>query len=278
MLKTWIGGIAVGLANIIPGVSGGTMMVILGLFDKVMRSIDGLVRIKSDTRKDDLIFLLVLGSGAIVGLVAFAKLLEIAFTHFPTQTMFAFVGMVGFSIPPLVKKEMKNDKIEWIPILIGATIIFTLMYLAPSQKEQVIQDFPALNIGYLVSMLFLGMIAGGAMFLPGVSGSMIMLILGKYYLFKSLLANVTSFQLDILLPLFFMGIGILVGIIVVSKIIKYCLTHFHSKTMNVILGLVIASSVVLIPFNVNYDLMLVITSLGALLFGGLLVMGLEKIS
>ena len=278
MIKVLIGGIAVGLANIIPGVSGGTMMVVLGLFNRVMSSISGVFKVKNPNRKEDILFLFVLLVGAGIGLVVFAKLLEFLFTDYPTQTLFCFVGMVAFSIPTLVKTEMKQDKFKIVPFLIGCAIIFGISYFTPAKAETVLTTFPAITIGYLLMMVAIGAIAGGAMFVPGVSGSMILLIIGKYYLFKSLLANVTSFQLDVLVPLFFMGIGILLGIVISSKITGYCLEKFHSGTMNLILGLVVASSIVLIPFDVSYTFGLIASCALALLIGGVIVMLLEKLA
>lgn len=278
MIKVLIGGIAVGLANIIPGVSGGTMMVVLGLFNRVMSSISGVFKVKNPNRKEDILFLFVLLVGALIGLVVFAKVLEFLFTDYPTQTLFCFVGMVAFSIPTLIKTEMKQDKFKIIPFLLGCAIIFGISYFTPAKTETVLTSFPAINIGYLIMMVVIGMIAGGAMFVPGVSGSMILLIIGKYYLFKSLLANVTSFELDVLVPLFFMGIGILLGIVLSSKITGYCLAKFHQATMNVILGLVVASSIVLIPIHVTYTFGLIISCAGALLIGGVIVLLLEKLA
>ncbi len=278
MLKVLIGGIAVGLANIIPGVSGGTMMVILGLFNRVMESISGILKFKSSKWKDNVKFLIVLTVGAGIGLVVFSKLLEVLFVDYPTQTMFCFVGMVAFSIPSLVKKEMKGDRFQIIPFVIGCIIIFTISYFAPEERETVVTEFPNLGVVYLVGLVFTGIIAGGAMFVPGVSGSMLLLIIGQYYLFKSLIANVTTFQLDVIIPLGVIGVGVVFGIIGSSKITGYCLERYHGPTMNLILGLVVASSVVLIPFQAEYNMMVVISSALALGLGGAIVLGLERIA
>lgn len=278
MVKVLIGGIAVGMANIIPGVSGGTMMVVLGLFNQVMDAISGLFSRKETNRKQHIIFLGVLGIGAVIGLVVFAKVLEYLFGNFPDQTMYCFVGMVACSIPSLVKKEMKGDKFEVIPFLVGCAIIFGISYFAPEKSDLVMTEFPPITITYLLTMVFIGMIAGGAMFVPGVSGSMILLIIGKYYLFKSLIANITSFEINILIPLVFMLTGILLGIVVSSKITGHYLKTNHSTTMNFVLGLVVASSVVLIPFGATYDLFLISSSIFAFVIGGIIVLLLEKIA
>lgn len=280
MIKVFIGGIAVGLANIIPGVSGGTMMVVLGLFNRVMSAISGVFKLKNPNRLDDIKFLVVLLLGAGLGVIVFAKLLEFLFSDYPVQTLFCFVGMVAFSIPSLVKSEMKNDKFKLLPFLIGCAIIFGISYFTPENSETVLtmKDFPSINIVYLLTMVFIGMIAGGAMFVPGVSGSMILLIIGQYYLFKSLIANVTSFELIVLVPLVFIAIGVLLGIVLSSKITGYCLERFHQGTMNVILGLVVASSIVLIPFDATYNLGLIASCAVALVVGGVIVLLLEKLA
>ena len=124
-------------------------------------------------------------------------------------------------------------------------------------------------------MIIIGAVSGATMIMPGVSGSMVLLILGEYYLFKSYLANVTSFSLDVIMPLGFMAIGIAVGIVVSAKLCSY-FTKTH-KAGFLILGLIVASSLVLIPFDVSYNLSLVVTSIIAVIFGGIIVLGLSKI-
>ena len=162
--------------------------------------------------------------------------------------------------------------------MLGCVIIFGMMLIAPEEKELVITSFPALDFVYLLKMVLIGFVAGFAMFIPGVSGSMCLLILGEYYLFKSLLANVTSFDLQILIPLAFMGVGILLGIVASSKITGYCLKHFHNITIYFILGLVIASSIVLIPLDATYDMMTIISCFITMLVGGIIVVMLEKLA
>ncbi len=278
MLKVLIGGIAVGLANIIPGVSGGTMLVILGLFNKVMDAISSITSRDFKKIKKSVIFLLILAVGAVIGAVIFANLLEFLFVDYPTQTMFCFVGMVAFSIPFLVKKEMKGDKFLIIPFLIGCAVIFAIAYFAPEETDLVLDVFPPIDFIYIVTMFFVGAIAGGVMFVPGVSGSMVLLIIGQYYLFKSLVANVTSFELNVIVPLVFFVLGVIAGIVVSSKLTKFCLEKSHSITMNFILGLVVASSVVLIPIGASYDLFTIISSLLCVVLGGVIIFLMEKIA
>ncbi len=278
MLKIIIGGFIVGIANIIPGVSGGTMMVIFGIFGPVMTAISEILSKSSlQSKMKHFKFIGILLIGVVLGLVIFANIMELALLHIPTQTKFCFVGMIAFSIPLLKRKEMASDKISIIPFIIGCAIIVAMVLLAPEETNMIITDFPAIDLLYLVKMIFLGVIAGAAMFIPGVSGSMLLLILGEYYLFNSLLANVTSFETNVLIPLAFMALGILTGIVLSSKLTAFALNKSRKATMSLIFGLVIASCIMIIPFDASYDIMTIVTSAVALVIGGGVVLGIEKL-
>lgn len=278
MIKNIIGGIAIGIANVIPGVSGGTMMVILGIFNRMMEAISGIFKRVNPNRKDDIIFIFQVLVGAAIGIVGFAKILEILFEYYPTQTIYWFIGLIAFSIPLFVKGEMKCEKLAIVPFVCGLAIIFGLEFLNPGEGNTVVNpDFPPLSSGLFIKMVIIGAISGATMIMPGVSGSMVLLILGEYYLFKSYLAHVTSFSLDVIMPLGFMAIGIAFGIVVSAKLCQYFTRTHKAGFLSLILGLIIASSLVLIPFDVSYDFNLILTSLLAALFGGIIVFGLSKI-
>ena len=278
MIKNIIGGIAIGIANVIPGVSGGTMMVILGIFNRMMEAISGIFKRVNPNRKDDIIFIFQVLVGAAIGIVGFAKILEILFEYYPTQTIYWFIGLIAFSIPLFVKGEMKGERLAIIPFICGLAIIFGLEFLNPGEGNTVVNpDFPPLSSGLFIKMVIIGAISGATMIMPGVSGSMVLLILGEYYLFKSYLAHVTSFSLDVIMPLGFMAIGIAFGIVVSAKLCQYFTRTHKAGFLSLILGLIIASSLVLIPFDVSYDFNLILTSLLAALFGGIIVFGLSKI-
>lgn len=278
MIKNIIGGIAIGIANVIPGVSGGTMMVILGIFNRMMEAISGIFKRVNPNRKDDIIFIFQVLVGAAIGIVGFAKILEILFEYYPTQTIYWFIGLIAFSIPLFVKGEMKGEKLAIVPFVCGLAIIFGLELLNPGEGNTVVNpDFPPLSSGLFIKMVIIGAISGATMIMPGVSGSMVLLILGEYYLFKSYLAHVTSFSLDVIMPLGFMAIGIAFGIVVSAKLCQYFTRTHKAGFLSLILGLIIASSLVLIPFDVSYDFNLILTSLLAALFGGIIVFGLSKI-
>ncbi len=276
MLKIILGGIVVGMANIIPGVSGGTMMAIFGIFNPVMAAISSLTSLKSKDKLKHIKYVGTLLIGVAIGLLVFSRVVEYTLSVVPTQTLFCFLGMILFSIPILKRKEMQNEKFRLVPFVVGVALILLMVYFAPTEENTVITNFPALDAVYLVRMVLIGMVAGAAMFVPGVSGSMLLLILGEYYLFNSLIANATSFQMVVLVPLAMLAFGILIGIILSSKVTGWALKKDHEATMNFIMGLVVASCVMIIPFDAVYDLGTIATSAIALAFGGAVVVSIEK--
>lgn len=279
MLRNIIGGIAVGIANIIPGVSGGTMMVILGIFQQAMDAIAGIFKPNNAKRKEQLIFLIEVLIGAAIGLVGFAKLLNILFEHFPTQTIYWFIGLVVFSIPLFIKSEVKEERIQWIWVLLGMAFIFLINFLAPSNDQsQVNPNFPDITLLHCFTMIAAGFISGFAMLLPGVSGSMVLLIFNQYYLFKSYVAAVTTFAPDVLISLGFIGIGVVLGILASAALTGFALKKNRIATLSFILGLIIASSIVLIPLNATYDVYTILTSSIAFIIAEAIVSLLNKLT
>ena len=146
-LSPLFGGIAVGIANIIPGVSGGTMLVIFNLFDKLMFSISDVFKRKTDTRKKSLLFILEVLIGAAIGIVGFAKILGITLTHIEAETIFWFMGLILFSIPVVIKNEMEDEKFSIVFFLIGLLVIAVLEFF--NLKNPVNQVDTVINWWYI---------------------------------------------------------------------------------------------------------------------------------
>ena len=282
MIKNFLCGAAVGVANIIPGVSGGTIIVLLGLFDELMKSISDVFKINISWKErfDAIKFIVQVGLGVVVGLVGFAKILEFLFVHAEIQTIMWFVGLILFSIPILKKNEMKGEKINWIYFVIGLLIIGGLAYFVPKTDEVIVplQDIISknLNITYILTLIALGAISGATMIFPGVSGSMVLLVLGYYHLFKGYVANVTSFEPNVLIGLIFIAIGILIGIVLSAKLTNWLLKKYHTETMSLIIGLIVMSAITIIPLS-GYNVITVITSILTFLFGGGIVILMDKL-
>lgn len=282
MIKNFIGGIAIGVANIIPGVSGGTIIVLLGLFDKTMESILNVfkIHISFKERMKNLIFLLQIGVGVAIGLVAFAKVLDFLFSNFEHQTLFLFSGLIIFSLPMLKKQEMKDCKINILFFIIGMFVIGLLTYFSPTKKEVVVPLSDLLNknidLVYILILVFLGAISGASMLFPGISGSMVLLVLGYYYLYKSYVSNVTSLEPKVLIPLIFIGIGVGIGIIGSAKLTTYLIKNYKEKTMSLILGLVFMSGIVIIPVS-GYNLGIIISSIICFVLGSIAILLFNKL-
>lgn len=282
MIRNLIGGILIGIANIIPGVSGGTIIVILGLFDKVMNSISTLFKIKVSfkERLKCLTFLMQIGIGLVIGLVGFAKVLEFLFVKFEMQTLFFFAGLIIASVPMLKKQEMDNSKIKPIYFILGILLIGIIAFLNPGESGNIVKLETLLNtklgLTYLLSLIGIGAISGATMIFPGISGSMVLLVIGKYHLFKGYVANLTTFELNILIPLVFIAIGVGLGIILSAKITSYLLKNFKQNTMSFIIGLIIMSSIIILPTN-GYSLINTLSSTLMFIIGCILIVVFEKV-
>ncbi len=294
-IKNFLAGAFIGIANIIPGVSGGTIIIMLGMFDKLMYAISDVFKKNATNRKKNLIFLSQILIGLLMGIIIFANIIDILLNNWPTQTLFAFIGLILFSIPYIVRKEIpesggklisvripfiKNRKpkarISLSFLVVGLLIIISLVSLDDNGSTNIVSSFPTITALYLVKMVVLGLITGVTTIFPGISGAMVLLIIGEYYIYKSYIAKALTFNPEIIIPLFFIGIGIIAGIVFSAKIVAWLLDNYRKETISLILGLIIMSSLTLIPTNIIYDVRLFTSSLIAFLVGGLVITGIEK--
>lgn len=277
-LKPFFGGIAVGIANIIPGVSGGTMLVIFDLFENLTNAVSDIFKRKTDTRKQSFIYIMKVLIGAGIGLVGFAKILGYTLDHLEAETIFWFMGLILFSIPIVVKKEMKDQKFSLIAFLFGVAIIAILQYL--NNKGITASTGSETGAFHYLTLVLLGIIGGATMIFPGISGSMVMLVLGKYDMIRGYVAKVTSLDISIYVKLAFLGIGVLLGIVLSSKILSSLLKKHKGKTISLILGFIIASALVL-PLNMDSSIRFTTEKICGLIIsfilGGIVIYYLDKL-
>ena len=253
----------------------------LGIFDKTMSSISNLFKIKISwkERLEAFKFLFTLMIGVGIGLVVFAKILTFLFDKFPNQTLACFSGLILFSLPSLKKQEMKDSKISIISFIAGIILIGALVFFSQGTGELTVSleeiVSKTLDIKYILTLFLLGAISGGAMIFPGISGSMVLLILGWYHLFKGYVANITSFEPNIIIGLIIIALGVGIGIILSAKLTTYLLNKHRTGTMSFILGLILMSAITIIPLK-GYDVITVITSILTFILGAILVTLLEK--
>lgn len=222
-------GVVIGIANAIPGVSGGTMMVIMKVFDRIL----GAVSIKK--LKENFVFLVTIVLGMGIGVILSAKVLNICFENFYVQTQFFFMGVVLGSLPMIYKeatKEKKLSPVHIIPFAIGLGVIIGVTIVSQSMDNSVIES---LNVGNFFYLVIISVIAAAAMIMPGLSGSLVLLILGGY---QTVINAVDTMNIPVLIPV---GIGVVLGIVLCAKVITICLKKWQRGTYAVILGLIVGS-------------------------------------
>ncbi len=301
-VRAVVGGVSVGIANVIPGVSGGTMMAITNIFDRTMTAISDVFKKKNDHRGKDILFLVEVLIGAAVGIVGFSKLLEWMFGVIPMPTVFLFVGLVACSVPVFRKQQMKDVRLHPAAIAIGVAIIAAMTVAKcvwfPEQPEQlnaageVVKEtwpLPDFNFVNCLILMAAGAVSGFAMLLPGISGSLVLMILGMYeYVWFQYVNNISeifkNFSIDTIvkfIPMGFMALGILIGIVVSAKLTKWALKKNATFTLNLLIGLVGASAVSILAINTmkyTADPMMIVGSVAAFAIGGGVVLLLGKFS
>ena len=248
-------GAVIGLANVIPGVSGGTMMVSMGIYDKLIYSINHLFKKFKECFKILLPYLIGMVAAILIGSFA----LKSAFENYPLPTNALFIGLILGSLP-FILREMKGEKIGWQGVVLFVLFFAVVVGLKAIEAENVTRV--SLNVGTVLLMLLLGAICSAAMVIPGVSGSMILKTLGFYEpvvteaipgLVKSATSGDWSAALQhagILLPF---AIGIVLGIFGIAKLIEVLMKKWKGRTYCGILGMVAASPVVILMDKGNWQ-------------------------
>jgi len=233
----------IGVANIIPGVSGGTMAVVFGIYDRLIRAIAGIFETPRKW-KEHAPFLAVIVAGAGASILLLADLMDHLLTHHYQPTLFTFMGLIIGGIPVLWKshKDMKPGALRILFFLLGMLVVIIPILLGPEGKEAAKAGAEgAVASGGSGLLLLAGFLAGGAMIVPGVSGSFILVLMGQYAV---IIAAISARDV---LPLGIVAVGAGTGVLAFSKIIKLCLLKAPSTTYYFILGLLVASIGVIYP-------------------------------
>lgn len=243
MFKNILKGMGIGVANIIPGVSGGTLAVVFGIYDYLMEAVACFLTASKSKKIEYIKFLLQIGAGAVIGILVFARVIEFLFANYPMQTKIAFVILILPSIPLIIKGENIREKKNIISFVLGFVFIMFFTYATikisggPQEFDSVRTVF---STSYYIKLAFCGFIAIGAMIIPGISGSFLLLILGEY---QNILSYINNFQI---IPMIYLSIGMGLGALGFTKVINYCLKHHRSLTLFFILGIIIASLIQLL--------------------------------
>lgn len=264
-------GIVIGIANAIPGVSGGTIAVTMGIYDKIIHAVNNLIKKFKESMK----LLIPIGIGAVLGIVGLSFVIKFCFERFPLQTNLLFVGLILGGLPMMWGK-VKGKKVGFGHIICFAVFFIAIVAFSlvkASGTATITTDF----IG-IIKLFSVGVIAAATMIIPGVSGSMILMLLGYYYpilgavsgFVKAVLAlnfNEAFGFMAILVPA---GIGMIVGIVVLAKLIELAFKKIPEHTHWSIIGLIAASPIAILIINlpsVTVDLVSVLTGILTLAIG-----------
>lgn len=239
-LKDGLKGLAIGTAIIIPGISGGTIALVLGAFKKIVNAVDNLFT------KNFWKFLLVLipfGIGAIISVAALIVPFQYAFKYCLFTIVCLFAGLIIGSVPNITdnikgQPHTKANIIGFIIALVFAGIIgvFSVIFKFGDSITNLFNDVPF----YLYFILFgIGVIGATGLIVPGFSGSMLLLVIGFYEPILGLISTNNIGRNISLLAVF--AVGVLVGFIIFSKIMNFFLTKYKNGTYHVILGFVLGS-------------------------------------
>ncbi len=234
-LITILKGMVVGGTMLVPGVSGGSMAIILGIYDRLVSSVSSFFKHK----RKSLLFLGTFALGGGLGMLFFAKPLMGLIERFPMPMLYFFLGAVAGSIP-LILRQAEIKKFTWrvpVYILLGVAVLFLLSLLPTGAFDSEMKAGAASFLFLMVA----GFIAAVALVLPGISVSYLLLLMGLY---DETMRAIGELYLPFLIPL---GIGLLLGIILTTKLLEQVMTKYPQPTYLVILGFMLGSMTEVYP-------------------------------
>lgn len=238
-------GFFIGLANIIPGVSGGTLALTLGIYERLINCISHIFK----NLKDNIKFLLPIGIGAVISILSLSKVISFSLENYVLPTILFFIGAILGGLPMLFKK-VKGSKLSISNIIIFLITfgIIILMLFLTSENEV---SFVNMSIGGYVLLFIIGIITSATMVIPGVSGSAVLMTLGYYKPILYVIKDLTNFSnlgnnILILVPF---GLGVIVGILLIAKLLEFLFKNFEVKTYYGVLGFIFSSIVAIVYQN-----------------------------
>lgn len=235
-------GLAMGAANVIPGVSGGTIAFITGIYERLINGLKSfdLTAIKllfsgdwkAFVAKTDLYFLLSIMLGVAVSILSLAKVLELAFEYYESLTLAFFFGLIVASIIGVGKQISKINVANILALIIGIGIAGGIAFLPPAEAND--------SFFYLT---ICGAVAICSMILPGLSGSYILLLMGNYIL---VMQSISSLNVGVLAPI---AVGCVIGLVLFSRLLSWLFKNYADFTISILTGFVAGSLAIIWPWK-----------------------------
>ncbi len=242
-LSLFIKGIGIGAANVIPGVSGGTIALISGIFEKLIDSLKSFDikalklffsgRFKEFAKYVNLDFLIAVFAGVFVSILTFAKLLEFLFQDYPVYVWSFFFGLIVASVYFVGKTIKKVNASVVISFILGTSIALVISFMSPAAE----------NDGFYY-LFICGIVAVCSMIIPGLSGSFVLILMGNYKLI--FIEAVNNFDFKILLPV---ALGSIFGLIAFSHLLSWIFKKFRDPTLALLTGFILGSLGMLWPWK-----------------------------
>lgn len=245
-IKDILKGMVIGIANVIPGVSGGTMMVVMGIYDKLIHVLSHFFK----EFKKNILFLLPIVIGMLIAIFGGSVVIEFLFVKLPLPTTLLFVGLILGGLPMMIRR-VKGEKFK-AGYLIAFAAFFALVVVMALMGDVTGRE-ATLNLSFsgIIILFLVGVLAAGTMVIPGVSGSMVLLIIGYY---NPIISTISDFVQALkegdkqmlqhtFLVLLVFGIGVIAGIVFFAKLIEKIFEKFPMYAYWAIIGLIVASPI-----------------------------------
>ena len=270
MIKNVLKGIVIGISNILPGVSGGTMAVSMGIYDKLIHCINHLFK---DFKKN-LLFLFPIAVGMVIAIIASAFGIDYLFETFPFQANLLFIGLILGGLPAIYDK-VKGTTVRPGHILCVVLLFLLVIGMALLNDKQGGVAVIGTGMMDLVKLFLVGVIAAATMVIPGVSGSMMLLLLGYYNpildAIKEFVAALLKWDMEAMAKVLFLlipfGIGVIVGIVLIARLMEFVFQKYPNYAYWSIIGLLLASPIAILMVGNFPEITLVSVVTGIITLG-----------
>jgi len=229
-------GVLVGVGFITPGLSGGVLAVVFGIYEPLMRFLGNL----REKFLKNVIFFLPVGIGGMIGVVAFSAVVDYAFSNFAAQFTWLFIGFIAGTFPSLFKKSGEKGRKTWhwlLLVLVSVGMVFFMRWMETIRSVQMAPSF--------VNWVLSGALIGLGVVVPGMSPSNFLIYLGLY---QPMASGIRQLDLGVIVPL---GLGLILIVLLLARLISWLFKKYFTVMYHLILGIVIGSTIVIIPEGVS---------------------------